>query len=166
MISAAFPYQKQRRRVLGSEMAYVEVGEGDPIVLLHGNPTSSYLWRNVLPHLQPLGRCIAPDLIGMGDSDKLPDSGPGSYRFIEHRRYLDALLEELDVHERVTFVVHDWGSALGFDWANRHREAVKGIAFMEAIVRPQGWDHWDRINMRAALQALRSEARREDGPAR
>jgi pimeloyl-ACP methyl ester carboxylesterase len=107
MISAAFPYQKKRRRVLGREMAYVEVGEGDPIVLLHGNPTSSYLWRNVLPHLQSRGRCIAPDLIGMGDSDKLPDSGPGSYRFVEHRRYLDALLEALDVHERVTLVVHE-----------------------------------------------------------
>ncbi len=118
-------------------MAYVEVGEGDPIVLLHGNPTSSYLWRNVLPHLQPRGRCIAPDLIGMGDSDKLPDSGPSSYRFVEHRRYLDALLNALDVHERVTLVVHDWGSALGFDWANRHREAVEGIAFMEAIVAPR-----------------------------
>jgi haloalkane dehalogenase len=158
MISPAFPYQKKRRRVLGSQMAYVEVGEGDPIVLLHGNPTSSYLWRNVLPHLQPRGRCIAPDLIGMGDSDKLPDSGPGSYRFVEHRRYLDALLEALDVRERVTFVIHDWGSALGFDWASRNREAVKGIAFMEAIVRPQGWDHWDKIKMRPALQALRSEA--------
>ena len=102
MISAAFPYQKQRRRVLGREMAYVEVGEGDPIVLLHGNPTSSYLWRNVLPHVQPLGRCIVPDLIGMGDSDKLPNSGPDSYRFVEHRRYLDALLDALDVHQRVT----------------------------------------------------------------
>src|SRR5262250_2288526 len=158
VISAAFPYHKQRRQVLGREMAYVEVGQGDPIVLLHGNPTSSYLWRNVLPRLQPLGRCIAPDLIGMGDSDKLPDSGPGSYRFVEHRRYLDALLEALDVRDRVTLVVHDWGSALGFDWANRHREAVKGIAYMEAIVRPQGWDHWDTINMRPALQALRSEA--------
>src|SRR5262245_13837533 len=158
MISTAFPYQKQRRRVLGIEMAYVEVGEGEPIVLLHGNPTSSYLWRNVLPHLQPLGRCIAPDLIGMGDSDKLPVGGPGSYRFVEHRRYLDALLEALDVHERVTFVIHDWGSALGFDWANRHREAVKGIAYMEAIIRPQGWDHWDGANMRPALMALRSEA--------
>jgi haloalkane dehalogenase len=156
-ISAAFPYKKQRRRVLGREMAYVEVGEGDPIVLLHGNPTSSYLWRNVLPHLQPLGRCIAPDLIGMGDSDKLPNSGPGSYRFVEHRRYLDALLEALDVHERVTFVIHDWGSALGFDWANRHREAVKGIAHMEAIVQPQGWDHWDNLNARPILKALRSE---------
>src|SRR5438477_482368 len=94
MISAAFPYQKQRRRVLGREMAYVEMGQGDPIVLLHGNPTSSYLWRNVLPHLQPLGRCIAPDLIGMGDSDKLPDSGPGSCRFVEHRRYVDAPLAQ------------------------------------------------------------------------
>jgi haloalkane dehalogenase len=121
-------------------MAYVEVGQGDPIVLLHGNPTSSYLWRNVLPHLQPLGRCIAPDLIGMGDSDKLPNSGPGSYRFVEHRRYLDALLEELGVRERVTLVVHDWGSGLGFDWANRHREAVRGIAYMEAILRPRGWE--------------------------
>src|SRR5215510_8718419 len=113
MISAAFPYQKQRRRVLGREMADVEVGQGDPIVLLQGNPSSSYLWRNVLPHLQPLGRCIAPDLTGMGHSDKLPDSGPGSYRFVQHRRYLDALLEALDVRERITFVVHDWGSALG-----------------------------------------------------
>jgi haloalkane dehalogenase len=158
MVSAAFPYKKQRLRVLGREMAYVEVGQGDPIVLLHGNPTSSYLWRNVLPHLQPRGRCIAPDLIGMGDSDKLPDSGPGSYRFVDQRRYLDALLEALDVRQRVTFVIHDWGSALGFDWANRHREAVKGIAYMEAIVQPQGWDHWDNANMRPALQALRSEA--------
>ena len=158
MISAAFPYQKQRRRVFGSEMAYVDVGQGDPIVLLHGNPTSSYLWRNVIPHLQSLGRCIAPDLIGMGDSDKLPNSGPGSYRFVEHRRHLDALLDALDVRERVTLVIHDWGSALGFDWANRHREAVKGIAFMEAIVRPQGWDHWDVMNMRPFLEALRSEA--------
>jgi haloalkane dehalogenase len=157
-ISAAFPYQKHRRRILGREMAYVEVGEGDPIVLLHGNPTSSYLWRNVLPHLQSLGRCIAPDLIGMGDSEKLPNSGPGSYRFVEHRRYLDALLEALDVDERVTFVIHDWGSALGFDWANRHRDAVKGIAYMEAIVGPQHWDHWDKFGMRSALEALRSDA--------
>jgi haloalkane dehalogenase len=139
-------------------MAYVEIGEGDPIVLLHGNPTSSYLWRNVIPHLQSTGRCIAPDLIGMGDSDKLPDSGAGSYRFVEQRRYLDALLEELGVRQQVTLVIHDWGSALGFDWANRHREAVKGIAYMEAILRPQDWDHWDNANMRPALQALRTDA--------
>ena len=166
MISAVFPYQKQRRRVLGREMAYVEVGEGDPIVLLHGNPTSSYLWRNVLPHLQPRGRCIAPDLIGMGDSDKLPNSGPGSYRFVEHRRYLDALLEALDVRERVTFVVHDWGSALGFDWANRHREAVKGIAFMEAIVaRPAGPEPLGQDGNASSLGGAAFGGRRGDGPA-
>ena len=160
MISAAFPYQKQRRRILGREMAYVEVGEGDPIVLLHGNPTSSYLWRNVLPHLQPVGRCIAPDLIFMGNSDKRPDGGRNSY-FVEHRRYLNSLLEALDVRERVTLVVHDWGSALGFDWANRHREAIKGIAYMEAVVRP--WDHWDQLGprFRSVQQALRSEAGEE-----
>jgi haloalkane dehalogenase len=110
-----------------------------------------------LPHLQPRGHCIAPDLIGMGDSDKLPDSGPGSYRFVEHRRYLDALLEALDVHERVTFVVHDWGSALGFDWANRHRNAVKGLAYMEALVRPLTWDEMPEA-LRPVFQALRSEA--------
>jgi len=161
MISAAFPYQKQRRRVLDREMAYVEVGEGDPIVLLHGNPTSSYLWRNVLPYVQPLGRCIAPDLIGMGDSEKLSNSGPRSYQFVEHRRYLDALLGALGVHERVTFIVHDWGSALGFDWSNRHRDAVKALAFMEAIVAPQGRDHWDKMGMRSALEKLRSEAGEE-----
>jgi haloalkane dehalogenase len=161
MSSATFSHDKHRRQVLGRNMAYVEVGSGDPIVLLHGNPTSSYLWRNVLPHLQPLGRCIAPDLIGMGDSDKLPDSGPGSYRFVEHRRYLDALLEDLDVRRRVTLVIHDWGSALGFDWANRHRDAVKGIAFMEAIVAPQGRDHWDSMGMREALEAIRSDAGEE-----
>ena len=158
MMSAAFPYKKQRRKVLGREMAYVEVGKGDPIVFLHGNPTSSYLWRNVLPHLEPLGRCIAPDLIGMGDSDKLPDSGPGSYRFVEHRRYLGALLEALNVHERVTLVIHDWGSTLGFDWANHHRDAVQGIAYMEAMVGRQYRDHWDKFGMRPVLQALRSEA--------
>ena len=158
MISAAFPFKKRRQGVLNGEMAYVEVGEGDPIVLLHGNPTSSYLWRNVLPHLASRGRCIAPDLIGMGDSDKLPNSGPNSYRFVEHRQYLDALLQALNVRERVTLVIHDWGSALGFDWANRHREAVKGIAYMEAIIRPQDWGHWDNANMRPALQALRSAA--------
>src|SRR5712691_6981976 len=107
---------KRTATVLGRRMAYVEVGDGDPIVFLHGNPTSSYLWRNVIPHLARRGRCLAPDLIGMGDSDKLEPSGPDRYRFVEHRRHLDALLEALDVRPRVTLVVHDWGSALGFDW--------------------------------------------------
>jgi haloalkane dehalogenase len=138
-------------------MAYIEEGSGDPIVLLHGNPTSSYLWRNVIPHLAPLGRCIAPDLIGMGDSDPLPDSGPARYRFVEHRRYLDGLLEALGVRADVTFVVHDWGSALGFDWANRHRDAVSGLAYMEAIVRPVTWAMWPDA-ARGIFQGLRSEA--------
>jgi haloalkane dehalogenase len=101
-------------------MSYVDEGTGDPIIFLHGNPTSSYLWRNIIPHLIGLGRCVAPDLIGMGDSDKLTESGPESYSFIEHRKYLDALLEEIGVTDNVTFVIHDWGSALGFDWAFRH----------------------------------------------
>ena len=136
MSTTASPYAKKKVEVEGLEMAYVEVGEGDPIVFLHGNPTSSFLWRNVIPHLEAQGRCIAPDLIGMGDSDKLPNPGPDSYRFVEHRRYLDGLLEQIGVDSNVTLVIHDWGSALGFDWANRHRDAVNGIAYMEAIVAP------------------------------
>ena len=155
MSPAAQP--KQTARVLGRTMSYLEAGSGDPIVFLHGNPTSSYLWRNVIGHLAPQGRCLAPDLIGMGDSDKLPGSGPGSYRFVEHRRYLDALLDELGVTERVTLVVHDWGSALGFDWANRHRDAVKGIAYMEAIVRPVGWSDWPEA-ARGMFEGMRSDA--------
>lgn len=157
MISAIFPYQKKRQRVLGLEIAYVDEGQGDPIVFLHGNPTYSYLWRNIIPHMQGLGRCIAPDLIGMGDSQKLPDSGPGSYTFVEHRRYLDALLEALGIRERVTFVVHDWGSALGFDWAYRHPDAVKGIAYMEAIVKPYTWREYPEA-ARQIFQMLRSPA--------
>ena len=142
--AAAERHPKQYKEVLGARMAYVEAGSGDPIVFLHGNPTSSYLWRNVIPHCAGLGRCIAPDLIGMGDSAKLSPSGPDRYRFVEHRRYLDALLESLDVRERVTLVIHDWGSALGFDWANRHRAAVRGIAYMEGIVMPVTWADWPK----------------------
>ncbi|HVU67269.1 MAG TPA: haloalkane dehalogenase [Ktedonobacteraceae bacterium] len=157
MINATFPYQKKQQQVLGRTMAYVEVGSGDPIVFLHGNPTSSYLWRNILPYVETLGRCIAPDLIGMGDSEKLPESGPGSYTFVEHRRYLDALLEQLGVRERVTLVVHDWGSALGFDWAYRHQDAMRGIAYMEALARPRTWSEVPSP-FRENLQALRSPA--------
>jgi haloalkane dehalogenase len=160
MLSSTVPLPKQRARVLGRTMAYLEVGRGDPIVLLHGNPTSSYLWRNIIPHLGSLGRCIAPDLIGMGDSDKLPDSGPGSYTFVEHRRYVDALLDQLGVAERVTFVGHDWGAALAFDWANRHRDAVRGIAYMEAIVRPYRWAEYPP-QARPIFEALRSPAGEE-----
>lgn len=135
-------HPKQRIDVLGKSMSYVELGSGDPIVFQHGNPTSAYLWRNVMPHLADRGRCIALDLIGMGDSDKLDDSGPDRYGFVEHRRYFDAALDALGVTDRVTLVLHDWGSALGFDWANRHRDAVRGIAYMEAIVRPMSWEEW------------------------
>jgi haloalkane dehalogenase len=157
MIGAIFPYQKKRKLVLGLEMAYVDEGQGDPIVFLHGNPTSSYLWRNIIPYLQGFGRCIAPDLIGMGDSQKLPDSGPGSYTFAEHRRYVDALLEALGVSERVTFVVQDWGSALGFDWSYHHQDAVRGIAYMEAIARPYTWSEYGGA-ARKTFEALRSPA--------
>ena len=148
---------KKTARVKGYDMRYVETGEGEPIVFLHGNPTSSYLWRNIIPHCEPLGRCIAPDLIGMGDSQKLSPSGPDSYRFIEHRDYLDALLDHLGVHDNVTLVLHDWGSALGFDWANRHRTAVKGIVYMEAIVRTLSWDEWPR-SMKPIFEGFRSPA--------
>lgn len=156
-MTSTMRYEKKRQRVLGRTMAYVETGQGDPVVLLHGNPTSSYLWRNIMPPLEALGRCIAPDLIGMGDSDKLEASGPERYRFVEHRTYLDALLEALEVRQNVTFVVHDWGSALGFDWGNRHRQAVKGFAYMEAIVRPLSWDEFPDA-ARRVFQGFRSPA--------
>lgn len=146
--------------ISGRAIAYSEMGEGDPIIFLHGNPTSSYLWRNVMPHLADQGRCIAPDLIGMGDSDKLEPSGPERYTFREHRRFLDAFLEAMDVTSNVTLVVHDWGSALGFDWANRHRNAVEGIAYMEGIVRPLQWDEWNP-DARRIFEGFRSEAGEE-----
>lgn len=150
-------HPKKSVSVKGKTMTYVEMGEGDPIVFLHGNPTSSYLWRNIMPHLKDQGRCIAPDLIGMGDSDKLDNVGADSYRFVEHRDYLDGILEALGVTENVTLVIHDWGSALGFDWANRHRSAVKGIAYMEGIVRPMDWSEWSK-EATAIFQGFRSEA--------
>lgn len=157
MISADERYPKKHATVQGKSMAYVEIGDGQPIVLVHGNPTSSYLWRNVMVHLEGLGRLIAPDMIGMGDSEKLDDSGPGRYRFVEHRTYLDGLLDQLGVASDVTFVVHDWGSAYGFDWANRHRAAVKGIAYMEAIVQPMSWDEWPAA-FRPVFEGFRSPA--------
>ncbi len=150
-------HEKKTATVLGTTMAYVDVGAGDPIVLLHGNPTSSYLWRQVIPELEGLGRCIAPDLVGMGDSAPLPDPGPLRYSFDVHRRHLDALLEQLGVHSRVVLVVHDWGSGLGFDWANRHRDTVAGIAYMEAIVRPLTWEEFPDDG-RPVFQAFRSDA--------
>jgi haloalkane dehalogenase len=159
-MTAELRYEKKSAQILGKRMSYIETGDlsEDPIVFLHGNPTSSYLWRNVIPHLESAGRCIAPDLIGMGDSEKLSDPGPGSYRFVEHRKYLDALLAELGVSERVTLVIHDWGSALGFDWANRHRDAMRGIAYMESIVAPIAtWVDWPPP-VRPVFQGFRSPA--------
>jgi haloalkane dehalogenase len=157
MIAAEDPHPRRHATVHGLKMAYAEVGSGRPIVLLHGNPTSSYLWRNVIPHLAGLGRCIAPDLIGMGESDKLPDSGPDSYRFVEHRRYLDGLLQALGVERDVVLVGHDWGGALLFDWANRHRRAVRGIAYMETIVAPMRWSDMPK-RVAPVFQAFRSPA--------
>ena len=154
------PLPKSYATVDGKRMAYHDQGEGETVLFLHGNPTSSYLWRNIIPHVAPHARCLAPDLIGMGDSDKLDDTGPGSYRFVHHREYLDALLDQLDLGNRVTLVVHDWGSALGFDWANRHRDRVAGIAYMEAIVRPVTWDEWPEAAT-PIFQGFRSEAGEE-----
>jgi haloalkane dehalogenase len=138
------PLTKKTIDVRGSRMAYHQRGEGAPVLFLHGNPTSSYLWRDVIPELEGRGRLIAPDLIGMGDSAKLPNPGPDTYRFTTHRDYLEAFIEAvIGGAESIVFVVHDWGSALGFDWANRHRDRVRGIAYMEAIVRPvASWDEW------------------------
>ena len=151
------PLTKSFRTVEGRRMAVHDEGTGHPVVFLHGNPTSSYLWRNIVPHVADQARCVVPDLIGQGDSDKLDDPGPDSYTFAEHRRYLDGLLDQLDLGDRVTLVVHDWGSALGFDWANRHRDRVAGIAYMEALVRPITWDEWPE-QARAIFQAMRSDA--------
>lgn len=134
--------QKQYVEVNGHRLAYVEQGEGRPIVFQHGNPTSSYLWRNILPKLNDLGRCIAIDLIGMGDSDKLPDSGPDRYTFHEQRDYWQGALAALGVDQDIIFVIHDWGSALGFDYTATHPDAVAGIAYMEAVVKPLTWDEW------------------------
>ena len=151
---------KRRVDAKGLRMAYVEVGSGDPIVFLHGNPTSSFLWRNILPYAADHGRCIAPDLIGMGDSDKLPDADANSYTFAEHRRYLDAALDGLGIERNVVLVVHDWGSALGFDWARRHPDAIAGICYMEALVRPLTWDEWPAA-ARGIFQGFRSPAGEE-----
>ena len=156
-VGSAPRYEKKRIKINGKSMAYIDVGEGDPIVFLHGNPTSSYLWRNIMPFAEDLGRCIAPDLIGMGDSEKLDNSGPDRYRFVEHREYLDGLLDALGVRKNVVLVIHDWGSALGFDWANRHRDAVRGICYMEALVRPVTWDEWPEAAT-GIFKGFRSEA--------
>jgi haloalkane dehalogenase len=153
-VPADDPFPRSRVRLGEHELAYVDVGTGDPIVFLHGNPTSSYLWRNVIPHVQHLGRCIAPDLIGMGESDKLAAPGPGTYSFATHAGFLAQFLAKVEADRRGTFVLHDWGSALGFDWAARNPEAVRGLAFTEAIVNPLLWADWPR-DAKPIFQAMR-----------
>ncbi len=151
-------HTKKIMKVFDKNMSYVEMGQGNTILFLHGNPTSSYLWRNIMPYMKEKGRCIAPDLIGMGDSDKLENKSAGTYTFIEHRKWLDELLNLLDIGNRVILVVHDWGSALGFDWAKRNQDRVAGIAYMEGIVRPlKNWDEWPSSSA-PIFQGFRSEA--------
>ena len=156
-MSGEMHYQKKLRTIKGKQIAYIDEGSGDPIVLLHGNPTSSYLWRNVIPELVGKGRVIAPDLIGQGDSEKLPASaGPERYSFEVAYSYLDGLLAEIGASSNVTLVIHDWGSALGFYWAQQHPTAVRGIAYMEGIVCPLSWDDWPEA-ARGIFQGFRSE---------
>jgi haloalkane dehalogenase len=150
------PTTQKFAEVNGKRIAYLEAGAGDPIVLLHGNPTSSFLWRNIIPELEGYGRVIAPDLIGQGDSEKLPASeGPDRYSFEVAFDYLDGLLRELDADQNITLVIHDWGSGLGFHWARLHPESVKGIAYMEAIVMPLTWEDWPE-SARGIFQGFRS----------
>ena len=150
-------FEKHFKVVNGKRLAYIEEGHGDPIVLLHGNPTSSYLWRNVIPELTASGRVIAPDLIGQGDSEKLSVSeGPGRYTFEVAYEYLVGLLSELDAEQNVVLVGHDWGSALGFHWARNHPDLVRGIAYMEALVSPVEWSEWPEA-ARGIFQGFRSE---------
>ena len=149
--------EKKNIKVHGKNMAYVEKGEGDPIIFQHGNPTSSYLWRNIIPYLENQGRCIAIDLIGMGDSDKLTDEGNNTYSYNVQKKYFDACMEELEINKNITFVIHDWGSALGFNWAYEHQQDIKGICYMEAIVKNITWDDWPK-DAKSIFQGFRSDA--------
>ena len=158
MSLSAKPYANKKTMLINNKvMSYIDEGEGDAIIFQHGNPTSSYLWRNVMPHLEGQGRLIACDLIGMGDSEKLTNSGPGSYNYFEHRDFLFTLFEELNIGKQVVFVIHDWGSALGFDWSFQNQDRVQGIAYMEGIVKPVTWDEWPE-NATKVFQGFRSEA--------
>ena len=150
-------WNKKYIDVLGKQIAYVEMGEGDPIIFQHGNPTSSYLWRNIMPQLQSLGRCIAMDLIGMGDSEKLEDEGNMTYSYAVHKKYFDGFLAELGIKNNASLVIHDWGSALGFNWAYDNPKKVKGICYMEAIVKSMQWVDWNE-DARGIFQGFRSPA--------
>ena len=153
-------WNKKYIDVSGKQIAYVEMGEGDPIIFQHGNPTSSYLWRNILPQLQSLGRCIAMDLIGMGDSEKLKDAGSMTYSYATHKKYFDGFLDELGINNNTTLIIHDWGSALGFDWAHNNPKKVKAICYMEGIVQSMKWEDWNE-DARGIFQGFRSPAGEE-----
>ena len=153
-------FEKRFINVLGKKLAYVEKGHGDPIIFLHGNPTSSYLWRNIIPYLEDHGRCIAVDLIGMGDSEKLEDNGNMTYSYQVHQEYLSEFLEIMSINENVILILHDWGSALGFNWAYDNAEKVKGICYMEAIVKSMQWVDWNE-DARGIFQGFRSAAGEE-----
>ncbi len=153
-ISAQDSHPRKTVSAGGVDISYVDTGAGDPIVFLHGNPTSSFLWRNIIPHLESAGRCLAPDLMGMGESGNSPN---GSYRFVEHSAILDQWFDAVGLTENVTLVVHDWGSALGFHWAKRNPERIKGLVYMEAIVRPVTWEEWPDA-ARQIFQGFRSSA--------
>ena len=153
-------WNKKYIDVLGKQIAYVEMGEGDPIIFQHGNPTSSYLWRNIMPQLQSLGRCIAMDLIGMGDSEKLEDKGNMTYSYDTHKKYFDGFLDAIGVESNATLVIHDWGSALGFDWANDFPQKVKAICYMEGIVQSMEWVDWNE-DAKGIFQGFRSPAGEE-----
>ena len=157
MISADPRYKRKLITIKGRQMAYVDKGQGDAIVFQHGNPTSSYLWRNIMPHCEGLGRLIACDLIGMGESEKLDNSGPDRYTYTEQRDYLFALWDQIGVGDNVIFVIHDWGSALGFDWSNQNRDRVRGLAYMEAVVKTLNWSDFPDLG-RKVFQGFRSEA--------
>ena len=148
---------KKKISIDGKEIAYRQQGSGEPIVFLHGNPTSSYLWRNITPYLHDQASCISMDLIGMGDSDKLDNPDTNSYRFEEHFYYVENAIKALTNNKKITLVVHDWGSALGFHWSYKHPELIKGIAYMEAIVKEMTWDDWDK-NAKSIFQGFRSDA--------
>ena len=154
LAAAGDRYERRRVAVLDTELAYVDTGRGRPVVFLHGNPTSSFLWRQVIPEVAGGARCLAPDLVGMGQSGK---AGSGAYRFVDHARYLDAWFDAMALTRDVTLVVHDWGSALGFHWARRHPDRVSGIVYMESIVRPLTWAEWPE-NARKIFQGMRSPA--------
>ena len=148
---------KSKVLINNKSMSYVDIGSGETMLFLHGNPTSSYLWRNIIPFFSGIKRCVAPDLIGMGDSDKLDSNKVGSYNFFEHKKWLNDLLDKLNLGNKIILVIHDWGSALGFDWASKNIERLAGIIYMESIVCPLDWNDWDTKSA-PLFKAFRSEA--------